>query len=573
VEGETSPVVQRLLKGVWVVKDLKETVELRSDDNHQLFVTNEGTVLYPSGMVTGGNKESLDSGILKRKRRIREVTRSIHHLEKDYGEQVKAYQETCGHLAEAKKDLAALQEEIQELALSVIHKERDGIQAEEGLRETEQRLKLLHLEEEEIESLIQETKNEYTNVQGVKEEKEKTKCEKESTLHDLQDSLQGMEEAMQKEEGEITLLKINQASLREKREHCLSLLLSKKDQLDNLLARIESIQKKVRDEEERGKVLEAALNEAQDALDDLIQSEQILKKKVDEEKELAQQGLEYIHQMEEKLKELRKMFMDVQPRLNEMNLKLTEYHLNMHHLKNDIQEKYHLDLEPLWEEFSCKRGEADAELAEILQRLKAKLENFGEVNLMAQQELDELQKRYAFLSQQHEDLEQTMESLKKVINKINATIRDKFLDTFNAVNEKFKEIFPKLFRGGKAELILSEESDILETGIEIIAQPPGKRLQNMDLLSGGEKSMTAVALLLALFMVKPSPFCLLDEVDSPLDDMNTFLFIEQLKEMAGNDSKFILITHNKKTMEAANTLYGITMEEKGITKVVSVKLN
>jgi chromosome segregation protein len=192
---------------------------------------------------------------------------------------------------------------------------------------------------------------------------------------------------------------------------------------------------------------------------------------------------------------------------------------------------------------------------------------------MAQQELDELQKRYAFLSQQHEDLEQTMESLKKVINKINATIRDKFLDTFNAVNEKFKEIFPKLFRGGKAELILSEESDILETGIEIIAQPPGKRLQNMDLLSGGEKSMTAVALLLALFMVKPSPFCLLDEVDSPLDDMNTFLFIEQLKEMAGNDSKFILITHNKKTMEAANTLYGITMEEKGITKVVSVKLN
>jgi len=572
-EGETSPVVQRLLKGVWVVKDLKETVELRSDDNYQLFVTNEGTVLYPSGMVTGGNKESLDSGILKRKRRIRELTRSIHHLEKDYGEQVKAYQETCGHLAEAKKDLAALQEEIQELALSVIHKERDGIQAEEGLRETEQRLKLLHLEEEEIESLIQETKNEYTNVQGVKEEKEKTKCEKESALHDLQDSLQGMEEAMHKEEGEITLLKINQASLREKREHCLSLLLSKKDQLDNLLARIESIQKKVRDEEERGKALEAALNEAQDALDDLIQSEQILKKKVDEEKELAQQGLEHIHQMEEKLKGLRKMFMDVQPRLNELNLKLTEYHLNMHHLKNDIQEKYHSDLEPLWEEFSSKREEADTELAGILQRLKAKLENFGEVNLMAQQELDELQKRHAFLSQQHEDLEQTMESLKKVINKINATIRDKFLDTFNAVNEKFKEIFPKLFRGGQAELILSEESDILETGIEIIAQPPGKRLQNMDLLSGGEKAMTAVALLLALFMVKPSPFCLLDEVDSPLDDMNTFRFIEQLKEMSGNDSKFILITHNKKTMEGANTLYGITMEEKGITKVVSVKLN
>jgi chromosome segregation protein len=191
---------------------------------------------------------------------------------------------------------------------------------------------------------------------------------------------------------------------------------------------------------------------------------------------------------------------------------------------------------------------------------------------MAQQELEELKKRHEFLSEQQEDLQETLESLKKMINKINSTIRERFLETFNRVNEKFKEIFPKLFRGGKAELILSEEGDILETGIDIFAQPPGKRLQNMDLLSGGEKSLTAVALLLALFMVKPAPFCLLDEVDSLLDDMNTFRVIEQLKDMA-EDSQFILITHNKKTMEAANTLYGITMEEKGVTKVVSVKLS
>ena len=572
VESAILPVVQYLLKGVWLVNDLRKVIDLPLINDHQLFVTIEGELLDPFGLMTGGNRESLDSGLLRRKRRIRELNKSIHTLEKEYEQDEKAYQETNERLIGIKKDLDSIHKDLQEQNLSLLDREKDLIQAEEGLKEMEQRLKLLLLEEEEVLSLVKETEAERLKVMGIKEEKERMRDEKEINLRVLQDSLTGMDGIIRGEEEEITHLKINQASMREKRENCLSHLLSKKDQVSDLLSRTETINRKVKDEEQRRKELEASLEGTQKQLDELIQSEQRLKEKVDEEKGLAEQGVELLHQMEGRVKELRKDFMEIQPQINELNLKLTEYHLNLDHIKSDMQEKYHLDLEQLWEEFSQVKGVEDKDLSEILQRLKSKLERFGEVNLMAQQELEELKKRHEFLSEQQEDLQETLESLKKMINKINSTIRERFLETFNRVNEKFKEIFPKLFRGGKAELILSEEGDILETGIDIFAQPPGKRLQNMDLLSGGEKSLTAVALLLALFMVKPAPFCLLDEVDSLLDDMNTFRVIEQLKDMA-EDSQFILITHNKKTMEAANTLYGITMEEKGVTKVVSVKLS
>ncbi|HKJ89301.1 MAG TPA: chromosome segregation protein SMC, partial [Gammaproteobacteria bacterium] len=158
------------------------------------------------------------------------------------------------------------------------------------------------------------------------------------------------------------------------------------------------------------------------------------------------------------------------------------------------------------------------------------------------------------------------------IAKINRTTRKRFRETFELVNAKFQEVFPRLFRGGRAELQLTDEQDLLETGIEIIVQPPGKKLQNVNLLSGGEKALTAVALIFSIFMIKPSPFCLLDEVDAPLDDANIGRFNEMVREMT-DISQFIIITHNKRTMEIADTLFGVTMEEPGVSKLVSVRIN
>jgi len=195
----------------------------------------------------------------------------------------------------------------------------------------------------------------------------------------------------------------------------------------------------------------------------------------------------------------------------------------------------------------------------------------GSVNVDAIKEFEELSERYEFLTKQTEDLTLSLENLSKAIAKINRTSRERFRRAFDAVDTQFQLLFPKLFQGGQARLMLTDEDNLLETGIEVIAQPPGKKLQSITLLSGGEKALTAVALIFSIFLIKPSPFCLLDEVDAPLDDANIDRFNDLIRSMTPH-SQFILITHNKRTMELADLLYGVTMEEAGVSKMVSVKL-
>jgi chromosome segregation protein len=176
------------------------------------------------------------------------------------------------------------------------------------------------------------------------------------------------------------------------------------------------------------------------------------------------------------------------------------------------------------------------------------------------------------LTTQQEDLQKSLAGLQAAISKINRTTRRRFRETFDLINVKFQEVFPRLFRGGQAELRLTDEDDLLETGIDIIVQPPGKRLQNVNLLSGGEKALTAVALIFSLFLIKPTPFCVLDEVDAPLDDANIDRFAEMVREMTAQ-SQFIIITHSKRTMSIIDTMYGVTMQEPGVSKLVSVRMN
>jgi chromosome segregation protein len=214
----------------------------------------------------------------------------------------------------------------------------------------------------------------------------------------------------------------------------------------------------------------------------------------------------------------------------------------------------------------------EAERAARQSELQKAVDEMGEVNLMAIEEFKQMEERFSFLTAQKEDLEESMNALQKAIQRINRTTRKRFLETFNLVNEKFQQIFPRLFCGGQAELRLTDEEDLLTTGLDIIVQPPGKKLQNVSLLSGGEKALTAVALIFSIFLIKPSPFCLLDEVDAPLDDANIGRFNDMVREMSAN-SQFIIITHNRATMAVADTLYGVTMEEPGCSKLVSVRLN
>jgi chromosome segregation protein len=209
---------------------------------------------------------------------------------------------------------------------------------------------------------------------------------------------------------------------------------------------------------------------------------------------------------------------------------------------------------------------------EMVADLRAKIERMGAVNMMAIDQFDDLESRHTFLTAQRKDLVDSIASTNEAIRKIDKTTRERFQEAFTVINKNFGETFQTLFGGGKAGLVLLDESDALESGIDIHASPPGKRLQSIQLLSGGEKALTAMALMFAIFKYRPSPFCLLDEIDAPLDDANIGRFVEMLQGM-GEHTQFILITHNRKTMEIADRLYGVTMEEPGVSKLISVQLN
>ena len=216
-------------------------------------------------------------------------------------------------------------------------------------------------------------------------------------------------------------------------------------------------------------------------------------------------------------------------------------------------------------------GENRDALAEKVEDLRTKLDRIGPVNLLALKEVDELAERSTFLGAQRTDLVDALKSLGETIREIDATCTERFVDTFQQVNAVFTETFSNLFGGGTARLDLVDEDDPLDSGIDITAQPPGKRNQSVQLLSGGEKALTALSLLIALFRIKPSPFCILDEVDAPLDDANVERLADLVKAMTEN-TQFVMITHNRRTMQRSDLLYGVTMEEPGVSKVVSVRL-
>ena len=257
-------------------------------------------------------------------------------------------------------------------------------------------------------------------------------------------------------------------------------------------------------------------------------------------------------------------------KLSSSELVVQESRMRRNQLLERILERYGVDLatyEPPKEHLA---GDPAARGAELTQ-LRQSLQSLGDVHLGAIEEYEEVSERARYLGEQKADLELSIERLRAAIARINRTSRTRFRETFEKVNREFERIFPRLFKGGRARLSLTEAEDVLEAGIEITAQPPGKRLQNVNLLSGGEKTLTAIALLMSVFVVHPSPFFLLDEVDAALDDANVGRFNELLKEMS-KISQFLLITHNKGTIEVSDTLFGVTMQSPGLSKLVTVDL-
>jgi len=297
---------------------------------------------------------------------------------------------------------------------------------------------------------------------------------------------------------------------------------------------------------------------------------------------------------DENLREQRRQLTQLQEQRGAVEIELAQKNMTVQNLRERVQQKYRVNLDDVRsecititladegpakvqtltpEEMAASGAATDwnavAQQTEVLQK---RLDEIGPVNLVAIEEYDETEQRYQFLSKQHDDLVSAKAQLLEIINRINVQTRQMFVETFEKIRENFRAMFVEVFGGGKADLILSDEGDILESGIDIVARPPGKQLQSISLLSGGEQTMVAVALLFSIYQVRPSPFCVLDELDAALDEPNINRFVRLLQRFLAR-SQFIIITHNKRTISMADTLYGVTMEEHGISKIVSMKFH
>ena len=285
---------------------------------------------------------------------------------------------------------------------------------------------------------------------------------------------------------------------------------------------------------------------------------------------------------------------ELQERRGALEVELAQKNMSVQNLRERVQQKYHVNLDDIRsecitityadegqpkvhvmtpEEMAAAGAATDWNaVAQQVEALQQRIDEMGPVNLVAIEEYEETEQRYQFLSKQHDDLVQAKAQLLEVINRINVQTREMFRETFEKIRDNFRAMFIEVFGGGKADLVLMDENDLLESGIDIVARPPGKQLQTISLLSGGEQTMTAVALLFSIYQVKPSPFCVLDELDAPLDESNINRFVRVLQRFLAH-SQFIIITHNKRTIGMADVLYGITMQEHGVSKIVSVKFH
>jgi chromosome segregation protein len=420
--------------------------------------------------------------------------------------------------------------EIQEKELELVHRERDLEHLGKDVDQFHQKIDVLKFEKEQLDDEGREIAQEREEASASLEAQEKLRGEEEKEVQALRQKVDDQREETERLR-KISGIRVGRTQRTTLRERTAEL----QRELETSLVDYHQREAAVSIQREKVETLSNSLKEAE-------ASSRYLRQELDE----------------------------VRGKIHEEEIRTSEIQLKLQHLQDSMRERYGTTL-------STSIGTAAEalpreEMSRRLEELKTALEGFGEVNLMAIEEYQELRQRHDFLTEQQADLQQALDSLKKAIARINRTTTKRFLETFHLVNERFKEVFSRLFKGGQASLVMLDEQDPSTTGVDIIAQPPGKKLQNIDLLSGGEKALVAIALIFGLFMIKPTPFCLLDEVDAPLDDANINRFIGLVEEFS-KTSQFVFITHNKKTMEMADTLYGITMETAGVSKVVSVRLS
>ena len=561
-----------LLSDVVVVENLQAGLALWNRNGYySTLVTPEGEVIDPIGTVTGGSGTSLESSFLTQRRRIRELQAVLLEHEAQLCHEERASEQMKHELEQAETQKTLLGAEIHRLELERVRLEHESRAANQEYDRLTQAVRALTQEQSDLTTAAQLLEDEIRHGHMLAQARNEEKTAREQALLQKQNELAHLSQTVDIAETAVTQSRIRNAALGEKRENTQANLANRLKLQEDIAHEIAARQAQIADYQRRHDETEQALGETLDALRQNRDELQVMDDRLQADRQKYRQISMRLAEIGESIKEIRPRVDACQEEKSRVQLALAAQRIELQHLMTNLREKYDVELESL-APATAETLASQADLTAEIDDLRGRLERMGEVNLAAIGEYEELTERFRFMSQQKEDLERSIADLQQTIVKLNRICRLRFKESFDAINEKFEAIFPRLFRGGKAKLVLTDEHDFLETGVDIIVQPPGKKLQSITLLSGGEKALTAVSLLFAIFLTKPSPFCFLDEVDAPLDDANLDRFTEMVKEMSAH-SQFVLVTHNKKSMQAAEVLYGITMAEPGVSKVVSVNMH
>lgn len=545
---------------------ISEKIDLNNPEA-SVIVTKKGDMLSQGFVLTGSSVDKKQSSFGKRKDQEKmqiELEKKINllkNIERDLKEGQMAFDELTHQLTEITRTLDEILQKKQSLEQVLASGEADLNHIQELKLEIRKDTDRANIERTTLENRIQISRE---KVRKLKDEK--------AVLRDK------MEDFSKKSERLNIDINIQQESVLQKQ---LDLMEIEKEQNSDFV-RKQSL-------EERLNEFEIRLQRIKGLNKNLLENNNDLEKKLNLEKDLKESHLEDQSKLNRKKIEIEKNYNDAYNELKELQqnirshqkikeeriFNLQDIELKLSNLKNEQQhiysvlnEKYGADLKS---DDSIEINIQESEnISMEIDSIVRSIERIGPVNMAVKDEHDKESERFQFLSNQVEDLVKSEKTLKTTINKIDNEARDKFNSTFQLIKENFKNTFTRFFDGGEADIRLEEGVDALESDIEIVARPPGKRTQSLKVLSGGEKALTAISLLFAIYLVKPSPFCILDEVDAPLDDRNILKFTKTLKEFAEN-TQFIVVTHNKLTMEAADYLYGVTQEEEGISKIVSVR--
>jgi chromosome segregation protein len=564
------PIAGHLLGDVVVVEDLSRALELwRSNGHGKTLVTLDGETVDPHGVISGGSRDD-GSGVLGQKREIRELEQITAALQAQLMDAEQRLVTLQAELQAAQRRFEALTEEgrVAELALLSDDKDLARLRADleaataacarhdEDLAAADARVAQIERDRAALGERIGLAR---ADMARLGDELFGAAADLEVARRALDGAAETMTEARVRWAATDSQISSDRSRLAEAhaRGH------AERSRAERLVAEAERAR-------ERAATLRRERADLQSRLAPLVDEAVRLKAEVEARTLEHQARQDQLLEEEGALRQVRQALAALGDQVGALRLRAQKLEMDFDGVLGRAWERWHVDPRRLAGDYHMRPIPGEPEHARAVE-LGQILERMGEVHLHADDEYRELCERRDGLQRQRDDVAKGLADLEEAIARIHRETRRLFRETFDAVNERFKQVLPRLFQGGRAELVLTDENNLLESGVEIVVQLPGKRLQTLDLLSGGEKALTAVSLLFAIFLHRPTPFCLLDEVDAPLDDANVGRFADMVHEMS-QASQFILITHNKRSMEAADHLYGVTMEEPGVSKIVSVRL-